>query len=114
MQTTSETETREAGSSPAIGSASGDDQLKLAKAAISHVINAIADDPRKYWLMGNGTESWNKLTLAAAAILNTPVERIRADFQPPKDKYDRYCNEIEANEKLLRFCRDNGIVGKRE
>jgi hypothetical protein len=99
------------GSSPASGSAS-DEQFKLAKAAIHHVLNAIADDPRKYWLMGNGTGSWEKLTTAAAAIWNKPVEKIRSDFQPRKAEYERYCAELEASEKLLRHCRENGIMAE--
>lgn len=85
------------------------DELKLAKAAISHVLNAIADDPRKYWLMGNGTGSYAKLTEAAAVLWKTPVEKIRADFRPNKVEYTRYCDELEANEKLLRYCRDRKI-----
>lgn len=86
------------------------EELKLAKAAISHVLNALADDPRKYWLMGNGTESYAKLTTAAAVLWKTPVEKIRKDFQPEKAKHERYCEEVEANERLLRYCRDRNIT----
>jgi hypothetical protein len=138
MQTTSETEMREAGSSPAPCSAfvewlnaspwagagkdagelahaaweaaiAKDERSKLAKAAISHVLNAIADDPRKFWLMGDMTGSQEKLTAAAAALWNMPQEKIKADFRPRKDKWEQYCEEHEANEKLLRYCRDHGI-----
>jgi len=87
-------------------------QFQLAKSAIAHVLHAIADDPRKYWLMGNGTESWSKLTEAAAAIWDQPVIKIRKDFVPPKEKYDRHCKEVEANERLLTYCREHGITGK--
>ncbi len=84
--------------------------LEICKTAIHHVLNAIANDSRKYWLMGNGTGSWEKLTIAAAAIWNTPLEKLRAEFQPRKLEYEQYCAELEANEKLLRHCRDRGIT----
>jgi hypothetical protein len=85
-------------------------ELKLAKAAIAHVLNAIADDPRKYWLMGNGTESYAKLTEAAAAIWKLPVEKVCADFQPKEKAYKLYCAEREENERLLRHCQENKIM----
>lgn len=83
---------------------------ELAKAAISRVINAIAYDPRKYWLMGEGTESWAQLTTAAAAIWGIPVEQVRKDFAPDKEKYDSYCAQQEADERLLHYCRQKGIT----
>jgi len=62
------------------------EQFDLAKSAIHHVLNAIADDPRKYWLMGNGTGSWAKLTVHTLVLV---VERrlvfnafgMRAEFE---------------------------------
>lgn len=92
--------------------ATAEEQLKLCKSAIHRVLNAIADDPRKYWLMGNGTESWAQLTTAAAALWNEPVEKIRADFQPPPNAYDRFCKEQEQNERLLTHCREKGITAE--
>lgn len=96
-------------SESAIAKVTESEQLKLAKAAIHHVLNAIADDPRKYWLMGYGTGSWEKLTVAAAAIWNQPVDKIRADFRPNKVEYTRYCAEVEDNERLLSYCRENNV-----
>jgi len=90
------------------------EKLALCKAAISHVICAIADSPRKYWLMGNGTGSWEKLTTAAAALWDKPVDKIRADFQPLEHEYRRYCEQLKNDEKLLEYCRENGITGKHE
>jgi hypothetical protein len=87
-----------------------EEQHKLAKAAIKHVLNAIADDPRKYWLMGEGTESFAQLTAAAAAIWGVPVEKVRKDFSPGREKWDRYCTEREAQDKLLTHCREKGIT----
>jgi hypothetical protein len=78
-------------------------KLKLVKGAIHHVLNAIVDDPR-------GTESWAQRTAAAAALWNMPVEKVRADFQPQKKTYARYCEERERNEKLLTYCREHGIT----
>ena len=98
-------------SDEASASVSGE-QLKLAKSAIIHVLTAIKDDPRKYWLLGNGTGSWEKLTMAAAVLWAHPVEKIRADFQPRKEEYQRYCEQRDKDEKLLEYCRENGIKMK--
>lgn len=76
------------------------EQLQLAKAAIQHVLNAIADDPRKYWLMGELTGSWEKLTTAAAAIWNKPIDEIKESFRPEKDKYQLYCARVEALDRM--------------
>lgn len=86
-----------------------DKRSRLAKAAISHVLNAIADDPRKFWLMGDMTGSQEKLTAAAAALWNEPQEKIKANFRPRKDKWEHYLEEREADEKLLQYCRERGI-----
>lgn len=86
-----------------------DVQLHLAKAAVKHVLNALADDPRKFWLMGDMTGSYEKLIEAAAAIWNMPAEKLKADFRPRKDEWERYCEQREADEKLLTHCREYGI-----
>jgi hypothetical protein len=86
------------------------EQHKIAKLAIHHVLNAIADDPRKYYLMGNGTESYAQLTAAAAIMWDIPVENVRKQFAPPPDKWNRYVAQQEADEKLLRHCREKGIT----
>ena len=89
------------------------EQLKLAKGAISHVLNAIADDPRKFWLMGDLTGSYEMLIAAAHAIWGMPVEKLKADFRPRKDEWEHYCAEREEAERLLTYCRENGITGRK-
>lgn len=74
---------------------------KLAKAAIYHVLNALANDPRKFWLMGDLTGSYEKLTLAHAAICRVKVSKIRETFRPDKEKWERYVEEKEHDDKLL-------------
>jgi len=87
-------------------------KIKPCNAAIHHVLDAIAYDPRKYWLMGELTESWARLTAAGAALWGKSVEEIKQEFQPDKAKFDRYCAEVEANDKLLTYCREKGITGQ--
>lgn len=91
-----------------------DETIKACKDAIHHVLNAIADDPRKFWLMGDMTGSYEKLIEAAAAIWNMPADKLKADFRPRKDEWERYLARREDEERLLRYCEDNGITGKRE
>jgi len=86
-----------------------EESLRLAKEATRHLLNAICDDPRKYWLMGVGTESWVKLTAAHAALWELDVAEVRKNFQPDKKHYQQYCEEREAHQKLLTHCRENGI-----
>lgn len=87
-----------------------DDQFKLLKAAVAHVLNALADDPRKFWLMGDMTGSYEKLTAAAAAVWGIPQEQVQNDFRPRSDVWARYLKEKEAEERLLTHCRENGIT----
>lgn len=85
------------------------DALALAKAAISHVLNAICDDPRKFYLMGWGTGSYAKLTEAHAALHGLPLEEIRKNFVPDEAPYKRYCERIQEEDRLLTHCHENGI-----
>jgi len=82
---------------------------QLAKEAIRHVLNAIAEDPAKYYLLGFGTGSWDKLTKAHAALFDWEVEETRRQFQPRKDRYERFRLEREQNHRILEFCREKGI-----
>lgn len=86
--------------------------IKAAKDAIHHVLNAIADDPRKFWLMGDMTGSYEKLTAAAALLWNHPVDQIKKDSRPNEAAWKRYCEEQEENARLLRHCRDRGITAQ--
>jgi hypothetical protein len=87
------------------------EKLKLAKEAIKHVLGAIADDPRKYWLMGDGTGSWSKLTEAAAAIWNEPVEGIRSTFKPDKAAYDPLKQVVDSlSLRMTNHRRERGMI----
>lgn len=78
-----------------------DDKLDLAKKAVFHVLDAIECDPRKYWLMGEGTGCFDTLTAAAAAFWGENQDNVKKRFQPDKDKYAQYLRELEENRKLL-------------
>jgi UDP-2,3-diacylglucosamine pyrophosphatase LpxH len=94
--------------------ASSEKKLKLANAAanaaISHFLKVIAEDPEKFFLMGDGTESWAKLTDAASALWGIPVEEIRGDFRPSLSRCEKYRVKRESDEALLRHCRRRGIT----
>ncbi len=89
-------------------------KFELAKAAVCHVLNAIAEDPRKFWLMGDFTGSYDKLTAAAAAIWEMPVEEVRQSYRPADHEWRGYLEEKEAVERLVEYCRDNGITPARD
>jgi len=87
------------------------EQLNLAQEAISHTLRAICNDPQKFYLMGgrfNG--SFEKLATAHAACHGLDIESVFQNFQPHRENYERYCDEREANERLLTHCRENGIT----
>ena len=86
------------------------EKIKLAKAATHHALNAICDDPRKFWLIGGPTGTWEKLTEAHAALFEIDVENVRAEFLARKEQYEAYCDEKEENDELLEYCRDHGIT----
>lgn len=83
--------------------------IAAAKSAIAHVLNAIADDPAKFWLMGAGTQSYALLTDAHAALTGTPEGEVRQRFRPEPRRYEAYCKEREERDRLVRHCRDHGI-----
>jgi vacuolar-type H+-ATPase catalytic subunit A/Vma1 len=87
-------------------------QLHLAKGAIFLVLNAIADDPRKYYLMGAYTGSYEKLTEAAAAIWDKPVDEIKKRFQPQADVAERFEQEKEETDAIIEFCQEHGITSE--
>jgi hypothetical protein len=78
------------------------------------VLGAICDDPRKYWLLGDGTESWAQLTQAHAALHDIPVAKVRQDFQPNPVSYGQYCEQLKEERALLEYCREKGITGREE
>jgi len=91
-----------------------EEQAGLAKDAIRHVLNAIANDPRKFWLMGDMTGSYEKLTAAAAALWGCTQDEVKADFRPKRQEWDRYCAQKDEDDRLLMYCRERGIVANRD
>lgn len=77
------------------------EKLKLAMAATRHALNAICDDPRKFYLVGNGSGTWETLTAAHAALFGVNVEEVRKNFVPDRDKYERYCEQIKTEHDAL-------------
>lgn len=90
---------------------SDEEKLKLAKATIAHVLNAIADDARKYYLMGAGTQSYNLLTEAASALFGEPLEKIRADFRPSDHDLKNYRDQREEDARLIEIGRAHDTEG---
>lgn len=87
------------------------EQSQACKDAVLHVLRVICDDPRKFYLMGDMTGAYEKLTLAAALVWGEPVDDIRKNFRPESREWERYCEERKTQERLLRYCQDNGITG---
>jgi hypothetical protein len=85
--------------------------LELARAAISHVLNAIAYDPRKYWLLGVGTESYAKLTTAGAALFDQPLEKVRESCRPDPTDYQAYLDQRKEEERLIEIGREHDTEG---
>lgn len=79
------------------------------KAAVLHTLDALRNDPRKFWLMGDGTETFEKLTTAAALIYGKPQDEVKAAFRPRVDEWKRYCAALNEDRKLLTHCRERGI-----
>jgi hypothetical protein len=67
------------------------DDIAAAKAAIHHVLNQVRDHPAIGYYMGHGTQSFELLTKAAAALWNEPLDKVRDIFEPtnPKDPRDQ-------------------------
>jgi hypothetical protein len=89
---------------------SDEEKIKLAKEATRHALRAISDDPRKYWLLGPLTGTWDKLTAAHAALWEVDEEEVQSRFQPEEKSYKLYCEQIEAEQELAGFCQDRGIT----
>lgn len=87
------------------------EKLALAKDAVAHVLNAIADDPRKYYLLGPATGSFDKLTKAAAALFDEPLDEVRRNFRCERERYERYLNERLEDERLIEIGRQHGTEG---
>lgn len=85
--------------------------ITKAKDTVRHVLNAICLDEAKHYLMGgrfNG--SFAKLAETHAVLNGLEVEKVFEQFQPNAERYEKYLEEREANERLLTHCRENGIT----
>lgn len=69
--------------------------LALAKKTVMHVLRAICDDPRKYYLMGTLTGSYDLLVESWAAFNGMTKEEVEKIAQPDRDKYEAYLKELE-------------------
>ena len=86
--------------------AAGPTPLQVAKEAIAHVLNAICDDPQKFYLMGHGTGSYTKLTAAHAVLQGMTEKQVREDFVPDQERYDSYCARREEEEQIRNWVQD--------
>ncbi len=75
--------------------------LRLCREAILHVLDAIASDPRKFWLMGHGTGSRAKLLAAYCALTGKSEEEAAESWLPNQERYEAYVAEKESNERRL-------------
>jgi hypothetical protein len=60
--------------------ATQEEQIEKSKKAISHVLNRLREDDALRYQLGFGTQSFELLTEAAAALFDEPVEQVRAHF----------------------------------
>lgn len=67
---------------PSVPSVSGSKDLTLAKRAISYTLQRIKSEPNIGYHMGYGTEVFERLTQAAAALFNEPLEKVQENFTP--------------------------------
>ena len=75
-------------------------ELIAAGEAIAHVLNTICDDPKKFYLLGTGTESYRRLTDAHAQIHRLHVEEVRQDFAPNPERYASYLASLESEKQI--------------
>ena len=78
------------------------DLLTDTKRAIHHLLDAIVYDPRKYDLLGPGTESWSKLTRLAARLWGKDQDEIVSCYAPDERKLLRHRRREEAQQTVLR------------
>ena len=75
-------------------------KIKKAKDAIHHTLTAICDDPRKFYLMGYGTGSYDKLTDAHATLWEVDVEKVRKQAKPRNEEaYRAYCKKWRVKDE---------------
>jgi hypothetical protein len=80
------------------------DAFALARDAVAYALHQICASPAKFYLMGNGTETYAQLTAAYAAFRGIPVEEVRTYFQPQKAEYERFLAERRADQESLELA----------
>jgi hypothetical protein len=93
--------------------AGSDEMAKMvatAKKTVHHVLNAICDEPSKYWLMGPGTESYRLLTETVATLFGRDLDAVCKEYVPEEKRLNRFHMEREQNEEILDFCRNREIT----
>lgn len=80
--------------------------LRLCREAVIHCLDAIASDPRKFWLMGSGTGSREKLLAAYAALTGKTEAEVEECWLPNQERYEEYCRQREADERRLQQMED--------
>ncbi len=88
---------------------SAGEKIELSKNAVNHALKTICDDPAKFWLLGDLTETYSQLTAAYAVLYGRDVEQVRNRFMPDEDRYLQYCTKKEEEKRLLEYCREKGI-----
>jgi len=85
----------------------GKTPLEQAKLAISAVLNATKDNPYLAYYVGPMTNSWQKLTEAAATLWERPVEEVRQNFI---NKLARNPGEDLCGQDIEQVCRNLGAL----
>ena len=84
--------------------------LIAARALTRHALRAICDDPEKYWLLGNGTGTWHRLTVAHAVLYGQSVGKVEDDWVPDDRRYAAYMAERKSTQWMVDYCKDRGIT----
>jgi hypothetical protein len=76
--------------------------------AVVHVLRALVDDPRKFDLLGHGTESWNLLSQAFAEVMDLDPAEVKG-WGPEGGRWERYLEERERNQRVIDQAEEYGI-----
>lgn len=88
--------------------------VEVARKPIRHALTAICDDPRKYWLLGNGTQTYALLTEAHAALNQLPIDEVRQTFVPDRRRYEAHCHDLKELERLRELGAEHDGQGGKE
>ncbi len=80
--------------------------------AILHVLRFLASDPRVYYWLGEGTQSYALLTEALAASSGLELSHIRKTFKPDKKAFAEFEEEKNQMEALYQAYHDALMTGR--